>query len=181
MNPNIVEELQYTNPLPDSVRKKIRQMGVITGSRTFGGFLRDTSDVDIILPPAFSEQVQSFYDLIGERYALYIPMEYDFEEFSSVYTNMPPSKYPHNLLLMKSDKAFEKWDLATDLMKKIMKSNPMLSRICGSNKSARVELFESLKAIVEAGTSRAVERRDAGTLSNPSWTAPPFDDDLIPF
>jgi hypothetical protein len=142
MGPEVISKLKNKEYVPDYIENEIRRIGIITGSRVFGGFSGITSDIDIILPPKCSF---SFDDLI--HYGWYESSSGwdDDMEFKSIYVKARFTKSIVNLLFTKDEGHYEKWVRATHRMKEL-KNVPFIREL-NKNKRFRVSLFEEMKRL----------------------------------
>jgi predicted nucleotidyltransferase len=141
MNKEIRKMLKTAPVLPHEVGQLIRKYGIVSGSRVFGGFNPDESDVDVILlwakfPWKTDDMVQ-----MGAKYSL---GDYEEAEYVSLYAKVPHSKHIHNLLLMRDSRSYQRWVDATRWMVQMKKEIPEMAMFF-KDKGKRIEMFEMLK------------------------------------
>lgn len=141
MDKKIRKMLKTAPILPDEVGQHIRKQGTITGSRVFGGFNPDESDVDVVLlwakfPWKTDEMIHMGAKFTSE--------DYEDPEYISLYAKVPHSKHIHNLLIMRDFRTYQRWVDATRWMVQMKKQIPEMG-VLFKDKAKRVEMFELLK------------------------------------
>ena len=142
MNDRTIKKAQKLPPLPDRMARAVRKHGVITGSRVFGGFVPEKSDIDVILLPA--ELGWGWDEIMTERCGWYQSGEYYESEYQAIYVKVPYSKHIHNLLLMRDSRSYQRWVDATRWMVQMKKEIPEMV-VFFKDKGKRIEMFEMLK------------------------------------
>jgi len=129
--------------LPNGVYEDIKIYGIMTGSKVFGGWKKDISDIDYIIPPGFKWRLHDIVDFGGYYDSKY----YSQDEFQSIKIE---SRYDGilNLLFMWNQKNFDVWKSATEILSHIANDSHYV-RVLMKSKKLRVTFFESIKDFVE--------------------------------
>ena len=109
------------NAIPESLRMRILGSGFPTGSFAFGGYVKDESDIDIVIPhDMFWEgTMMTFNAFISANYAVYAVDEYDEDDgFMALYVKTEAGKIL-NLIIADNTAEFKVWKRSTKLMTKI--------------------------------------------------------------
>ncbi len=124
--------LKEVEPITIAQEIKLKSVGVLSGSKVFGGMRKD-SDIDLILPPSFS--LMKLWDCWTICYA----GNYSHEEFLSFYVKTADRKRVYNLLHMQYQESFDKYVWATEQMIKDPRDF--------TDKKTRVKAFRRYKNI----------------------------------
>lgn len=140
MDESIRKHLEKLKRLTPALEKKIREYGVVTGSKVFGG-ATDDSDRDWIIHPDFN--INWIFGYAHHRWS----EDYNDGDFFSYYV-MTEGGEIWNLLLMKTEKEEEIWRTATRCLRRLVNSEPMVESAM-KNKDSRVAMFEAIKDILK--------------------------------
>jgi hypothetical protein len=149
MNEHIRFSLKKLDPFPKSILDDLWKRGIKTGSKVFGGFDPETSDVDWLIPPEFhlTPKMTMRYNYAWLEGGGSIDEENTI--FHSIYVRTgnwesDPDRI-YNLLFLNDEETFEIWKQATIEMRFLIRHNERIRRNVQDNKTVRVELFETLK------------------------------------
>jgi hypothetical protein len=129
-----------TKQMSQAMETKIRQVGIKTGSRVFGGFIEGESDVDWILP--FHFPLFEYSDMLT-----YSSHDYHQPDYLSVYTKSKTGEI-WNLLVMQNPEIYEVWVETTIAIRRLVARHASIAEAL-HNKTTRVVLFETLKWTID--------------------------------
>lgn len=127
----------------ERIVRKAKRMGFYTGSRVFGGYVKGTSDIDIVVPPSFPYSLQDIIDSAEDAH--YNPTEYRHCNTWSIY--VPLRNMQYNLIMALSSETFDIWSRATEAMKAaILSSKELKGKV--RLKEHRILLFECFRYVL---------------------------------
>ncbi len=137
-------------PLPEKLRLKIIEVGTLTGSKKFGCYDPETSDIDYILPYNFDMNL-----LFGYTRRIY-PDSVTHEPMDPQHTPITNSFYAiskkgnvYNLIIPMNLKTYKAWIFATRIMIQLMDVSPKVAEIAKTDKKKRVLLFQTFRKLFE--------------------------------
>lgn len=140
MHSEISKYLKNKKPLPESIYKIVRKKGFVTGSLVYGGWNKETSDIDCVIR---STHV-SFDRLM--QWGFYLSNDYaeDNRQYLSIYVKNESGAIL-NILVMQNEYIYRTWRKAHNIMLKLI--NIPFLRKAFKDKQIRVAMFELLKRI----------------------------------
>jgi len=133
-------ELDKKPPLPNNIYNKLMEHGFITGSKVFGGWDAQKSDIDLCLPPVKELLFDNIFDL-GWYDAGYS----NHTEFRNAYFKLSDGNVL-NVLFFYNRNDWLEWRVVTNqFIRMIQVSNKLRTAVLV--KKARTEFFESLRQV----------------------------------
>ena len=144
MKKSTIEQLKNKKRLPKYITEQILEHGFITGSWLFGCWT-EQSDIDIVLPVDFEFDFYEIVQMGGIYEKSYFHIN-DDDYFYTIYVNLFDRKNIYNLLLMRTQKAYDMWYNATKLMFRLIEKDIKFGTLM-QNKENRVKAFEMFKLL----------------------------------
>lgn len=142
---------ENVHELPINFENQIRKHGRRTGSRVFGGFDIETSDMDILVPGNKIKLPNGHADLfdflLRNDYGCYVSGAYRHDSHSTIYVKCSFTERPVNLIICNTTDDFLEWSIATDIMASTRKTNLIFAEAV-KEKACRVRVFQQLRALV---------------------------------
>jgi hypothetical protein len=136
----IKNELAKKRPIPLVEENSIRDAGVITGSKVFGGHQQINSDTDWILPPTFKSNRLG----LGSDFCFYISGEYRNAGLVTYYCKVKEGDI-WNIIHFDNQDDFDIWEEATSILRQMKIRSSKIARAL-KYKTVRIAMFEMIKA-----------------------------------
>lgn len=130
--------------VPEDIENIIIERGVTSGSRAYGGFDKLKSDIDILLLAEAPFDGTLLSTLSHNQ--IIVPKDYNDDGFlfDSYYVKCRFTKYPVNLIILRTKGSYTAWVRATEALKTLYKNQ--INKPLLEDKDRRVSLFEAFQS-----------------------------------
>jgi len=118
-----------------------RKRGFVTGSKVFGGYDRELSDIDIMVPYDFHYKFDDMLRICeGARY---LPHSYRDATTTSIY--IPLNNKDYNIIIAMDAATFRIWREATKILIAAVNASDSLKEVVYFDKQTRVDMFKTFR------------------------------------
>lgn len=125
-----------------TIISKARMMGILTGSKVFGGYVKGKSDIDIVVPPVFKKNYP-FEEVLLQDEAHYTPHAYRDANTTNLFISLGDKEY--NIIYTATNRIFKIWREATKAMEAAIAASPSIKEVVAENKGKRIDMFQALR------------------------------------